>query len=223
MKRILTTALGAIAVTAAAVWWFALRAPEPAMAQTAEPVADASGTSEQFGVTEMTMGEEDAPVEVIEYGSFTCPHCARFHTDVLPEIEENYIDTGEVKFTFREVYFDKYGMWASLIARCDGGTDRFFGLADMFYSTQSEWVRAGSEGAIADELRKIGRIAGLDSDKIDACLSDGDKLQSLLEWYQANAEAHDITATPSFVIDGEKYSNMPYDDFAEVLDSKLGE
>ncbi len=222
MKRILPAALGTIAVIAAAVWWFALRAPEPAMAQTAEPVADASDTSGQFGVTEMVMGEADAPIEMIEYASFTCPHCANFHQNVLPQIKENYIDSGEVKLVYREVYFDKYGMWASLIARC-GGEDKFFGLAKLFYESQSEWVRAGSEAAIADELRKIGRIAGLDSDNIDACLSDSEKLQNLLEWYQANAEAHQIQATPSFVIDGKKYSNMPYEDFAEIFDAKLGE
>ena len=86
----------------------------------------------------MTLGAEDAPVEVIEYASFTCPHCANFHETVFDQLKANYIDTGKVKFTYREVYFDKYGMWASLIARCGDDPDRFFGITDMLYSTQDE-------------------------------------------------------------------------------------
>ncbi|ETX15391.1 thiol-disulfide oxidoreductase [Roseivivax halodurans JCM 10272] len=172
-------------------------------------------------VQEMTLGAEDAPVEVIEYASFTCPHCASFHETVFDQLKENYIDTGKVSFTYREVYFDKYGMWASLIARCGGDTDRFFGITDMIYSTQDSWVRADGEAGIAEELRKIGRLAGIDNTELESCLTDGDKLRGLVEWYQANAEADDVTATPTFIIDGEKHSNMNYADFSALLDEKL--
>ena len=69
--------------------------------------------------------------------------------------------------------------------------------------------------------RRIGRSAGLTNDQLEACLSDGAKAQTLVAWYQANAETDKISATPSFVIDGELYSNMPYAEFAELLDAKL--
>ncbi len=185
--------------------------------------ADAEAATTETGVTEMVLGAEDAPVEVIEYASYTCPHCASFHANVFDEIKENYVDTGKVRFVYREVYFDKYGMWASLVARCGGNQDRFFGITDMIYETQSDWARAGSDAGIAEGLRKIGRLAGLGNEELEACLTDGDKLRSLVEWYQVNAEQDEIRSTPSFVIDGELYSNMNYGDFAEILDAKLAD
>jgi protein-disulfide isomerase len=169
----------------------------------------------------MVIGAENAPVEMIEYASYTCPHCANFHKGVFKDLKADYIDTGKVKFTYREVYFDRYGLWGSLVARC-GGEDRFFGITEMIYDTQGEWSRAGSEAAIADELRKIGRIAGIENDQLEACLSNGDKARALIEWYQANADEHGINSTPSFVIDGTTYSNMSYNEFKEILDEKLG-
>ena len=223
MTRIIAAAAVAVALIGGAVWWFAFSGGSAANAQQASTaVSDASDTSAEFGVTEMVKGNPDATVEVIEYASYTCPHCATFHTSVLPDLEENYIDTGKIRFVYREVYFDKYGMWASLIARC-GGEEKFFGITDLLYKSQRDWSRAGDDAAIADELRKIGRIAGIDSAALDACLTDGDQLQALLGWFQANAEAHEINSTPSFVINGRKYSNMPFNDFATVLDEQLGE
>ena len=184
---------------------------------------DTSAAAEAIEIREMSLGADDAPVEVIEYASYTCPHCASFHASVFEQLKENYIETGKVKFTYREVYFDKYGMWASLVARCGDNTDRFFGITDMIYETQSDWARGESDGAIAEGLRKIGLVAGLGRDELEACLTNGDKLRALVGWYQENAERDEIRSTPSFVIDGELYSNMNYGDFSEILDEKLAD
>lgn len=224
MNRILTAGAVALALVGGGAFYMTqgggsapsgLPLPGAANAQEA-------GEVDISTVTEMVLGEEDAPVEVIEYASYTCPHCANFHQSVFKQLKENYIDTGKVKFTYREVYFDKYGMWASLIARC-GGEEKFFGITDMIYKGQDEWARAGGDAAIADELRKIGRLAGLDAGELDACLTDGDKLRTLVAWYQQNAQEHGIQSTPSFIIDGKLESNMNYADFSALLDSKLGE
>lgn len=222
MNRILAIAAALIAVAAGGYWWTTQSGNQNAMAAQAETVGDASETSEEFGITEMTMGDPDAPIEIIEYASFTCPHCATAHANLIPQLKKNYVDTGKAKFTYREVFFDKYGMWASLIARC-GGEAKFFGITDLMFKGQAQWARAGDDAAIADELRKIGRLAGIGQDALDACMSDGEKLQNLVSWYQANATAHQIESTPSFVIDGKKYSNMSYADFSAILDEKLGE
>ena len=98
-------------------------------------------------IMEMIQGDSNAPIEMVEYASFTCPHCAKFHEEVYPKLKINYIDKGLVKFVYREVYFDKYGMWASMIARC-AGPDRFFGMTDQIYRKQSDWARAESDIAI---------------------------------------------------------------------------
>ena len=172
-------------------------------------------------IIEMTVGDENAPVTLIEYASFTCPHCASFHAGPYKELKANYIDTGKVRFIYREVYFDRYGLWASMVARC-AGPDRFFGITDEIYKTQSEWSRAGGPAEIAAELRKIGRLAGLDNDMLEACLQDGEKAQTLVAWYQENAEEHDITATPSFVLNGRKVPNQSYADFSALIEAELG-
>ena len=176
--------------TAALDQEFAL--PFAANAQSSD--ADA-GAAE---IIDMVQGAEDAPITVIEYASFTCPHCARFHSDVYKLLRKNYIDTGKVKFIFREVYFDKYGMWASMIARCSG-PDRFFGMTDLILNSQSTWARAGDDLAIVEALRKIGRLSGMEDAALDSCLQDGNKLRALVGWYKENAQRDGIQSTPSFL------------------------
>jgi hypothetical protein len=104
-----------------------------------------------------------------EYASFTCPHCAPFHANLVPQLKADYIDTGKVRFVYREVYFDRFGLWASMVARC-GGPDRFFGIVDLIYDSSPNGPKARS-GDIADNLRRIGRTAGLTNEEIDACLT----------------------------------------------------
>ena len=198
--------------TAALDQEFAL--PFAANAQSSD--ADA-GAAE---IIDMVQGAEDAPITVIEYASFTCPHCASFHSDVYKLLRKNYIDTGKVKFIFREVYFDKYGMWASMIARCSG-PDRFFGMTDLILNSQSTWARAGDDLAIVEALRKIGRLSGMQDAALDSCLQDGEKLRALVGWYKENAQRDGIQSTPSFLIDGQPYKNMDYEEFAKILDEKL--
>ena len=171
-------------------------------------------------ITEMVMGAEDAPVTMIEYASYTCPHCATFHNGVFKQLKEDYIDTGKVKFIYREVYFDRYGLWASMIARC-AGPEKFFGINDLIFKGQSEWARAGGASEITDELRKIGRLAGLENDTLEACLQDGTKAQTLVSWYQENAEEHGIESTPSFILNGTKIENQSYAEFKALIDAEL--
>lgn len=198
--------------TAALDQEFAL--PFAANAQSSD--ADAEATE----IIDMVQGAEDAPITVIEYASFTCPHCARFHSDVYKLLRKNYIDTGKIKFIFREVYFDKYGMWASMIARCSG-PDRFFGMTDLILNSQNTWARAGDDLAIVEALRKIGRLSGMEDAALDSCLQDGNKLRALVGWYKENAQRDGIQSTPSFLIDGQPYKNMNYEEFAKILDEKL--
>ena len=171
-------------------------------------------------IPDMTLGDENAPVTMIEYASFTCPHCANFHADTFKRLKDAYIYTGKVRFVYLEVYFDRYGLWASMVARCGDGA-RFFGIAEMIYDTQRAWTSGDDPATIAENLKRIGRTAGLDNDTLDACMTDAAKAESLVAWYRANAEADGIEATPSFMIDGQPYSNMSFGDFSDILDKKL--
>lgn len=182
----------------------------------------ATAQETEIEITDMVQGAQDAPVTVIEYASFTCPHCASFHAGPYKDLKKDYIDTGKVKFIFREVYFDRFGLWASMIARCSG-PERYFGVTDLIMKGQSTWARAGEPTAIVDELKKIGRMAGMENDALEACLADADQAQALVGWYQKNAEKDDISSTPSFLINGEKYPNMNYADFKAAIEEKLAQ
>lgn len=182
--------------------------------------AQEASDAETVTIPDMVMGSEDAPVTLIEYASYTCPHCARFHNEVFKQLKTDYIDTGKVKFVYREVYFDRYGLWASMVARC-GGQEKFFGITDLIFKGQAEWVRAGGPTEIVGELEKIGRLAGIEGEQLDACMQDAEKAQALVTWYQENAEADDISATPTFMLNGTQVSNQSYDKLKALIDAEL--
>ena len=191
-----------------------------ALAMLATPAA-AQEAAENVAITEMTLGPEDARVTIIEYASFTCPHCASFHTGPFKALKAEYIDTGKVHFVYRDVFFDRFGLWASMVARC-GGAEKFFGIAEMLYEQQRDWAQ-GEPVAIADNLRRIGKLAGIAPDTLEACLGDQDKARALVEWYQANATAHDVNSTPTLIINEKKYGNMAYADLKAIIEEKLAE
>lgn len=220
--------LGGVAVVGLGGWYMTSTRNTNTVAFPDAPLSGAanaqttSGDVDTSSIPDMITGNPDATVEVIEYASFTCPHCATFHNDAFKKLKAEYIDTGKIKFIYREVYFDRFSLWASLVARC-GGEERFFGIADLIYADQAGWTGAGDPTAIISELRKIGRLAGLDGDTLEACLQDGDQAQALVAWYQENAEADGIDSTPSFVINGKKHSNMSYEDMKVIIDEALAD
>lgn len=175
-------------------------------------------------IQEMSLGNAEADVTVIEYASFTCPHCARFHDDAFKQLKADYIDTGKIHFIYREVYFDRFGLWAGIVARCgESAENRYFGITDMIYAQQSEWARQDDPAAIVESLRTIGKTAGLTDSQLDQCLTDADTAQAMYALWLKNSEADDITSTPSFIIDGTKYSNMPYDEMKPIIDAALAD
>src|SRR5690606_29582376 len=113
------TAFGVTAISAA-----------PAMAQASE--------QKKVEIPELVLGNKDATVTLTEYASYTCPHCANFHSSVFKELKRDYIDTGKIKFVYREVFFDRPGLWAAMVARC-GGDMRYFGIQEMLYAQQKDW------------------------------------------------------------------------------------
>ena len=219
MKRTLSfVAVLAVAVGGIALWSSQNTQPGVSLGSVSAQDAAEVDTS---GVLEMSMGNPDAAVTVIEYASFTCPHCASFHEGTFKELKENYIDTDKINFVYREVYFDRFGLWGGMVARC-GGPEKYFGIADLIYQSQANWTSSGDPATIADELKKLGLLAGLSQETVDACMQDGDMAKAMVAVFQQNAEADGITSTPSFVINGENYSNMSYEQFSQLLDEKLG-
>lgn len=191
-------------------------------AQSNQSATDASEAPDTSQVVEMSLGNPDAPVTIIEYSSFTCPHCATFNQGVYNQIIENYVDTDQVHYIKREVYFDAYGLWAALVARC-GGPERYHGIVEMLYQGQRDWAGAQDGAQVADNLRRIGRRAGMSDDELNACLADRDMATALMEVYRVNAERHGIRSTPSFVINDQLHSNMSYAEFETVIANAGGQ
>ena len=189
-----------------------LMPPMAAAAQDTAPAATAT-------VPDMVLGVETAPVTVVEYSSFTCPHCAHFEAEVLQPLKREYIDSGKVRFVYREVYFDRYGLWAAMIARC-GGEMRYFAISDMIFRQQKEWISDDPQ-KIAANLRKIGKTAGLEDAALDACMNDKAKAEAMVATFQKNTGADEITATPTLIINGTKHSNMSYEDLKTIIDAEL--
>ena len=170
-------------------------------------------------IDEMVLGNEDAPVVLIEYASFTCPHCRNFHEDSFLKLKKDYIEPGQVKYIFREVYFDKYGLWAAMVARC-GGSKKYFGLIDLIFKKQDEWTTGDVDEVVA-KLERIGKISGMSKAEIQNCMQNNTKARALVEKYRENALKDDIKSTPSFIINGKLYSNMDYDKLTEIIENNL--
>lgn len=229
MKKTVLLGGGAVALVAAAgALWLAGKTPDAGMtpislSASAQETAPAATTTSSVAsrVPDMVMGKIDAPVTVVEYASFTCPHCANFHATVWNDFKKNYIDTGKVKFVYREVYFDKFGLWAAIVARC-GGPEKYFGISDILYDHQKDWLASNDEKGIADALKKIGLSAGMTEDQVNACLNDNDQAKAMVTAYQTNATNDNVQGTPTFLINGESHSGeMTYAEFAALLDAKL--
>ena len=191
-------------------------------ATAAYSAVPAFAQSDEVVLPEMSIGSLDAPITMIEYASFTCPHCKNFHSDVYPDIKENYIDTGKVRMIYRGIYFDRLGLWADMLAQC-GGPDRYFGITGMIYEKQAEWTSAESAVGVVDNLYAIGRQAGLNQADMEACMQDNATAQALVTASTTNAEADGVNSTPTFVINGQTMTNMPYPDFVNEFERLLTE
>ena len=231
MKRILPMIVAALVGVGA--YFIFVHEPSSTAAQSAELTAPAEAVATEVAdnsdgdaevdtstIPDMMIGNPDAKVTVIEYASYTCPHCASFHTGTFKDLKKNYIDTDKINFVFREVYFDRYGLWASIIARC-AGPGKFFDITDLIFESQSSWTSSGEPSTITDELRKIGRLANMNDEVLDACLNDSDNAQTLVAWYQEKAGADNIDSTPSFIINGKKYANMSFAEMSEIIDAEI--
>ncbi|MFG1296138.1 MULTISPECIES: DsbA family protein [Xanthobacter] len=148
------------------------------------------------------LGSPDAPVTVVEYASMTCSHCADFHTKVFPELKAKYIDTGKVRFIFREFPFDPVATAAFMLARC-APKDKYFPMVSTLFETQRSWAYSKDPAA---GLLAVVRQTGMSQADFEKCLSDKDLAQKVQESSKyANTELG-VNATPTFFVGGKKLS-----------------
>jgi len=178
-----------------------------------------AGESVAGEVAERSIGDADAPVTIIEYSSLTCPHCASFHNEVLPDLKERYIDTGKVRMVFRDFPLNEPAVDAAVLAHCAGDA-RYAGFLDVLFQTQPNWSSAPNP---RDALKQLGKLGGLADSEIDACFADEAMQNAVLESRLNGSNEHQVQSTPTFVINGEVYpGNRSIDDFAAIIDPLAG-
>jgi len=150
---------------------------------------------------DIPLGNTDAPVTIVEYASMTCPHCAHFHNEVYPEFKKKYIDTGKVKFIFREFPLDGLAVAASMLARC-AGDDRFYPMIDGLFETQETWAVPGEDGK--EKLSLIAKQAGFSQEAFDKCLADKKLFDKIVEVRRKANEEFGVDSTPSFFVNGKR-------------------
>ena len=166
---------------------------------------------------DIVMGKPDAPVTIVEYASMTCPHCAQFHTAVLPQLKAKYIDNGEVRLILREFPLDGIAVAAFMLARC-AGPDRYYPIVAALFETQGTWAVPGTEGK--DKLLLIARQAGFSKEKFDQCLADKNLFNKIVAVRQQANEKFHVDSTPSFFVNGKR---MKGDHQLKDFDAALAE
>lgn len=180
----------------------------------------AQASVDEIGENEHVLGQPDAPITIIEYASLTCPHCADFHQDTLPQLKSDWIETGKAKLVFRHYPLDRLALAAALMTNCFEG-DRFFGVLDMLFARQQQWSRAENPG---QALARIGAQAGMDQQTFEQCVTDQQEAQAILQTQKQGRDKADIQSTPTFLIEGEKIEGAkPYSEFEQVLQNAEGD
>ena len=151
---------------------------------------------------DMALGAANAPVTITEFASMTCPHCAAFNETVFPKIKSEYIDTGKIRYVFREFPLDIKAAAGSMLARCIAKDDagKYFAVIDMLFKQQNDWVLKNT----TETLIRIGKQAGLSQQVIEECLKDQALLDKIAADQKYASEVLKVDSTPTFFINGDK-------------------
>ncbi|GJM01666.1 MAG: hypothetical protein DHS20C08_01670 [Rhodomicrobium sp.] len=189
--------------------------------KSSEKADQAKVGAESTALAENIMGEDDAPVTIIEYSSMTCPHCAVFHKETLPGLKKNYIKTGKVKYILREFPLDQLAAAAFMLGRCLDKKDGYFDFIDMLYERQREW--AFSEDRIGS-LKNLAKQAGFTDESFKACLDDKALYAQVLAVKNNGTEEFRIRSTPTFFVNGTRLEGaQSLADFEKLIKPIAGE
>lgn len=168
---------------------------------------------------DVTLGDKAAKVNIVEYASLTCSHCADFHNNTLPELKKKYIDTGKARFTLREFPLDPLAAAGFMLARCDGN-DKYYAVTDLLFSRQNDWAFTQKP---LDGLTELLKQAGFTKDKIESCLQDQKLLEAVNAVRDRGAKLG-VNSTPTIIINGKIHRGaLSMEELDKALQPLLGE
>lgn len=179
-------------------------ATQPAQSRPAGPPVSMYDLMLPGPLPENALGSETAPVTIVEYASLTCPHCAAFHTDSLPHLKANYIDTGKVRFVFRDFPFDGVAAAGTMITRC-APKDTFFAISDALFREQKVWA-FGSDPEKA--LTEVAMRFGFTQKTFDECLQNQALYDGVIAVRKRAHEVFKVDSTPTLFINGVPYRGV---------------
>ena len=171
---------------------------------------------------DFVIGSPDAPITIIEYASMSCSHCADFHNNTLDDLKSEFIDTGKVRFVFRDFPFNYPALAGSMMMRCVPDDVRY-DYMNALYKLQNNWV-IRDHAKTREELYKIMQSGGMKQDEFDKCLGDVNLENDLLEGVMKAQREYNIRSTPSFIVNGVLYSgNKNIKEFRQIIDKILSQ
>jgi protein-disulfide isomerase len=212
-RRAFTAALSLTGL-AALMGFSPLRLITGAMAQSASDVA------KPMSLPDMALGPANASVTITEYASMTCPHCAAFNEAVFPKIKSEYIDSGKVRYVFREFPLDIKAAAGSMLARCIAKDDsgKYFTVIDLLFKQQNDWVMKNT----TETLTRIGKQAGLSQQAVEDCLKDQALLDKIAADQKYASDVLKVDSTPTFFINGERIrGETSFEEFDKRIKSLL--
>ena len=194
-------------------------APRHLIGDAVAQSATAALVAKPVSLPDISLGSEKAPVTITEYASMSCPHCAAFGENVFPMLRSKYIDTGKVRFVFREFPLDIKAAAASMLARCaaDGDAEKYFGVVELLFKHQDQLM-----AQTKDTLKLIGRQTGMSEQAVETCEKDQTLLDKLSADQKFAFEVLKVDSTPTFFVNGERLKGaMPFEELDEKIKSLL--
>lgn len=185
-----------------------------------------SSGSDEIALTDITLGEADAPITIVEYASWTCPACLQFHTDVIPVLKSEYIETGKAKLVFREFPTPPANLAVAgfALARC-AGEDQYYNVIEDLFAAQTNVLNlARSGGDIEGAMRTLASSYNLDGNAFDECLANKDVTYAIGEAVM-KGDSQGVNSTPTVFVNGRRMQGYEWrtaDGMRAILDAELG-
>jgi protein-disulfide isomerase len=176
--------------------------------------------------SDMALGDPAAPIKLIEYASVTCPHCAQFHAQIWPQLKANYVDTGKVRFIFREFPTDPVELAVAgfQTARCGNASpEQYFTRLGALFEQQQQMFEAYTQGKGRDHMLAFAQASGISESQFAQCVSDTEGMKRIEATAQKGSKEFKISGTPTLVLNGEPLSQqyLSYEALSKLIDSKL--